>query len=89
MSSTKRRSQFVEITDPPLIEKNPSVCGGSACIGGTRITVWGLVAYQRLGWSDAKLLEAYPQLTQVHLGAAWLYAAYHEDEIEREIKENE
>jgi len=73
----------------PLIEKRSDVCGGSACIAGTRLTVWGLVAYQRLGWSDAKLLEAYLQLTQVHLVAAWLYAAYHENEIDREIKENQ
>jgi Protein of unknown function (DUF433) len=25
------------------IEKTPNVCGGSACISGTHITVWGLV----------------------------------------------
>ncbi len=26
----------------PGIEKTPGVCGGSACIAGTRIPVWGL-----------------------------------------------
>jgi len=51
----------------PGIEKTPGVVGGDACIVGTRIPMWDLVQYRRLGASDAKILEAYPQLTATHL----------------------
>jgi Protein of unknown function (DUF433) len=37
------------------IEKMPNVCGGSACITGTRITVWGLVEARQIGYSEADL----------------------------------
>jgi Protein of unknown function (DUF433) len=44
-------------TNPILgIEKTPGVCGGSACVSDTRITVWGLVKSQRIGYSEADLL---------------------------------
>jgi len=31
------------------ISKKSNRCGGDACVRDTRITVWGLVAYHRLG----------------------------------------
>ena len=43
----------------PGIEKTPNVCGGRACIIRTRIPVWTLVSYKKLGLSDAGLLDAY------------------------------
>ncbi len=39
------------------IAKTPGVCGGDACIAGTRIPVWVLVDYRRLGTSDSELLN--------------------------------
>src|ERR1700687_4171994 len=45
------------------IVKSPGVCGGRACIRGTRITVWGLDAYKRQGLSDAEILRAVQGLT--------------------------
>jgi len=74
----------------PGIEKTPGVVGGDACVAGTRIPVWDLVQYRRLGASEAKLLEAYPQLTATDLLAqAWQYAATYPDEIEAAIQQNE
>ncbi len=70
------------------IEKAPGVCGGSACIAGTRITVWGLVEARRLGYSEADLLTSYPSLTATDLAQAWAYAAAVPDEIEAEIEAN-
>ncbi len=70
------------------IEKTPGVCGGSACVAGTRITVWGLVESQRIGYSEADLLTSYPTLSATHLANAWVYAAAFPDEIEAEIAEN-
>jgi uncharacterized protein (DUF433 family) len=76
-------------TNPiPGIEKTPGVCGGSACIAGTRITVWGLVESQRIGYSEADLLTSYPTLSATNLANAWAYAAAFPDEIEAEIAEN-
>lgn len=71
------------------ITKTPEVCGGRACIAGHRITVWGIVAYRRLGMSDGRILEAIQGLTPADLDAAFDYAAAHPDEIDRDIRENE
>jgi uncharacterized protein (DUF433 family) len=71
------------------IAKTPGVCGGDACIAGTRIPVWVLVNYRRLRGTDAGLLDAYPSLTREDLEAAWVYAASHTEEIESAIRENE
>ncbi|HEV3237631.1 MAG TPA: DUF433 domain-containing protein [Gemmataceae bacterium] len=55
----------------------------------TRITVWGLVAYQRLGMSDAEILAAVQGLTRADLEAAWEDAAAHRNEIDEAIHANE
>lgn len=71
------------------IEKTPGVCGGSACIAGTRITVWGLVESKRIGYSEADLLTSYPTISATDIANAWAYAAAFSDEIEAEIKDND
>jgi len=71
------------------IEKTLNVCGGDACIRDTRIPVWLLVSYQKQGLSDAKILEAYPDLNAVDLANAWVYAESHPEEITIAILENE
>jgi uncharacterized protein (DUF433 family) len=70
------------------IEKTPNVCGGSACISGTRITVWGLVEARRVGYSEADLLNSYPTLSATDLANAWVYAEAFAEEIETEIQDN-
>ena len=71
------------------ISRKPDRCGGDACVRDTRITVWGLVAYRRLGMPDAEILHAVQGLTRDDLEAAWEYAAAHEAEIEQAIRDNE
>jgi uncharacterized protein (DUF433 family) len=71
------------------ITKTPNVCGGDACIRGTRITVWGLINQRRLGASDAEILRAVQGLTPADLEAATEYAAEYTEEIDRAIRENE
>lgn len=71
------------------IKKTPGVCGGDACIGNTRIPVWSLINYRRLGGSDAIILEAFPHLTAADLVNAWAYADAYVDEIEQAIREND
>jgi uncharacterized protein (DUF433 family) len=71
------------------ISKVPGVCGGEACIEGTRIPVWVLVSYRQLGVSDSEQLDNYPTLTASDLANAWIYATANSDEIAAAIQEND
>jgi uncharacterized protein (DUF433 family) len=71
------------------ISKRPDRCGGDACVRDSRITVWGIVNYRRLGMADADILRAVQGLTLADLKAAWAYAAANPDEIDQAIRENE
>jgi uncharacterized protein (DUF433 family) len=79
-----------EIADQlPGIEFDPRVCGGSARIAGTRIPVWSLESWRRLGASDDEILRNHPSLQASDLLNAWQYVTRHPREIDREIAENE
>lgn len=71
------------------IVRSPGVCGGSARIIRTRIPIWVLEQFRRLGTSEADILKAYPSLRAVDLVEAWRYADTHVEEMDREIRENE
>jgi len=71
------------------ITKTPGVCGGDACIAGTRIPVWVLVGYRRLGVRESELLHSYPTLSATDLTNAWVYAEANSSEIETAIQDNE
>jgi uncharacterized protein (DUF433 family) len=73
----------------PGIEFDPRVCGGSARIAGTRIPVWSLESWRRLGSNDEELLRNFPSLKPSDLVNAWRYVERHPHEIDREIQENE
>lgn len=71
------------------VEKTPGVCGGSACIMGTRIPVWTLVNYWRLGSSEEELLRNFPSLKPGDLGRALEYALVHPEEAQEDPSEEE
>jgi uncharacterized protein (DUF433 family) len=73
----------------PGIEKTSEIAGGEACIVRTRIPVWTLENYRRLGWSEATILENYPALRAADLVNVWGYVDAHREEIDRAIQENE
>lgn len=77
------------ITPASWISKRPDRCGGDACVRDTRVPVWGLVEWQRLGQTDADILRALPDLTAADLTAAWEYAAAHSEEVEKALWQNE
>ena len=78
------------IREPGIgIERTSGVCGGSARIAGTRITVWQLVAARNLDVSEDQLLIDYPTLRAEDLVNAWSYAGSHPAEIDAEIRDNE
>jgi uncharacterized protein (DUF433 family) len=68
------------------IEKRAGVMGGDACIAGTRISVWILKNYRRMGWSDQQILENLPTLQLADLANAWNYADSNQEEIEQAIQ---
>lgn len=68
------------------ITKTPGVMGGDACIRNTRIPVWLLVNYRRLGATDVDLLQDYPDLSAADLVNAFNYADAHLDEMEIAIR---
>jgi uncharacterized protein (DUF433 family) len=76
-------------TTASWISKKPDRCGGDACVRDTRITVWGLVAYRRLGLSDEQIVRAVQGLTPADLAAAWDYALSSAEELDEAIRDNE
>ena len=75
--------------DFPGIDFSASICGGDACIARTRIPVWLLERYRRLGVAERDLLDGYPSVRAEDLVNAWAYARVHATEIGRQIQANE
>ncbi len=72
----------------PHIEKTPGVCGGKACIAGTRIRVLDIVGLKRRGFEPEEMLRMYAvplTLAQVHAALAYYYD--HPEEIDASIRE--
>jgi uncharacterized protein (DUF433 family) len=44
---------------------------------------------RQLDCPESKILECYPTLTATDLVQAWRYVAMHQEEIDKEIQENE
>src|SRR5690349_13285302 len=73
----------------PGVEKTPGVQGGDACIVRTRIPVWTLEAYRRLGWDDEQILTNFPTLRLADLVYAWLYVNANREELAQALREQE
>ena len=54
---------------------DPAVLRGKPVVRGTRIGVGFVVELLAAGWSEAQILEQYPQLTQEDVRACLAYAA--------------
>jgi uncharacterized protein (DUF433 family) len=76
------------VADYPHIERTPGVCGGKACIDGTRIRVLDIVGLRQRGFEPEEMLGMYAvplSLAQVHAALAYYYD--HPDEIDASIRE--
>jgi len=71
------------------IERTPGVCGGDACIAGTRIPVWVLEGFRRLGWTEAQILASYPTRGASELATGGAFVVAHGPEIDEAIRINE
>jgi uncharacterized protein (DUF433 family) len=74
----------------PHITKDPAVCGGSACVEGTRIRVIDIVAAYKDGKSPEEILDEYTTLKDTSdVFAALVYYHDHMNEVEADIAEGE
>lgn len=71
------------------ITKVPGVCGGRACIDGTRVRVLNIVYLHKEGYTPEKMLELYPFLNLAQIYAALSYYYENREEIEALIAEDE
>lgn len=70
------------------ITKTPGICGGRACVAGTRMPVWSLVYHRFLGFTDWEILYNFPTMTPGDLKNAWRYYEANKTEIDNDIREN-
>lgn len=56
------------VTDPEVLQGKPSV-------RGTRLAVDFILGLYASGWTDAQVLESYPQLSRESIRAVFAYAA--------------
>jgi uncharacterized protein (DUF433 family) len=70
------------------ITKDPEMCGGKACIDGTRIRVMDIVSLKHQGNSPEQMREAYPSLNLAQIHAALSYYYEHPEEIDKSFEED-
>jgi len=84
MATTTPSTVYAHITN------DSEVCGGKACIDGTRIRVMDIVALEREGFVPEKMLNVFAvalSLGQVYGALAYYYD--HKDEIEASFEAQE
>jgi type III restriction enzyme len=71
------------------ISKQPGICGGRSVILGTRMPVWSIIKWYKLGMSVEDIIREFPQLTPSQVHAAFSYYYDNQAEVEKDIIENE
>jgi uncharacterized protein (DUF433 family) len=69
------------------ITHTEGVCGGRACLAGTRIPVWTIVALALEGAPDKEVQEAF-RINETQLFDACKYARDNQSEIIADIRDN-
>ena len=70
------------------ITKDPEICGGRACIDGTRVRVLDIAALADGGQTPSQIQSAYPHLSLAQVHAALSYAYEYPKEIEAQLEED-
>ena len=77
-------------TDIKHIVITPGFYGGKPCIDDFKIAVHDVAALRNQGYTPEQIIaDHYPQLTLAQVYAALLYYYEHQDEIDREIVEED
>lgn len=61
---------------------DPEVMGGKPCIRGMRVTVGTVLGLLAAGYSEARILDAYPYLELEDIRQALIYATWRAEERE-------
>jgi len=77
------------ITEYHYITRDEKTCGGRPIIKGTRTSVQSIVGYYKLGLSVEEILEGLPHLSPAQVYEALSYYHDHQEEVERNILENQ
>ncbi len=73
----------------PYITRKEGVCGGRSIIEGTRIPVWSIIKWYKIGLSIEEILRGFPHLSPSQVYDAFSYYYDNQNEIEMDIAENE
>lgn len=73
----------------PYISKQKGVCGGRTVIEGTRIPIWSIIKWYKVGMSVEDIIREFPQLTPSQIHDAFSYYYDNQEEVEKDIAENE
>lgn len=73
----------------PYITSRKGICGGSPVISGTRIPVWSVIKWYKIGFSIENIMKEFPQLLPAQVHDAFSYYYDNQPQIENEIRENE
>jgi uncharacterized protein (DUF433 family) len=81
----------MEFVDKPHITKTPGVCGGRACIAGSRIRVQDIVvAHELRGYSATHIVEEmFAGISKAEVYAALAYYFDHREEIDNDFRKEE
>jgi len=71
------------------ISKSKEVCGNRSIIAGTRIPVWSIIKWYKLGMSVEDIIRDFSQLTPAQVHDTFSYYYDNQKEIENDIMENE
>jgi type III restriction enzyme len=73
----------------PYISVTKGICGGRSVIERTRIPVWSIVKWYKLGMSFEEILREFPTLNPAQIHDAFSYYYDNQEEIESDISDNE
>ena len=72
------------------ITRTPGVCGGKACIAGTRIRVMDIaIWYEHQGMTPDEIVDQFPTITLSDVHTALAYYYDHIEEIQEDIRRND
>jgi uncharacterized protein (DUF433 family) len=73
----------------PHVLRIKDICGGRDIITGTRIPVWSIIKWYKLGLSVEEVMREFPHLTPSQVHDAFSYYYDNPEEIKKDITENE
>ncbi len=73
----------------PYVSRQKGICGGRSVIEGTRMPIWSIIKWYKVGMSVEDIIREFPQLSPSQVHDAFSYYYDNQEEIEKDIVENE